>query len=323
MHQEFADTSLTRILFICHGNICRSPMAEFIMKDLVAKSGLSERYHVESAATSTEEIGSPVYPPAKRLLDRAGIDCSGKRARQVRRSDLLGFDYLVLMDGRNVRNMEKLFSEEVISGMMRLSEDGLPGPVSLLSEWSDKPDFKGNDIADPWYTRDFNLTWEEISEGCRSMLVKLEKRRKYSLLLREAKALLEGENDGICAMANISAAIQARFGFLWCGFYRVKDSQLVLGPFQGPVACTRIGYGKGVCGTAWKEERTVTVPDVELFPGHIRCSSSAVSEIVVPVRRPDGTIAAVLDIDSSSPATFGPIDEYYLPQITALLAKVI
>ena len=122
-------------------------------------------------------------------------------------------------------------------------------------------------------------------------------------------------------MANISSAIHETMGFWWTGFYRVKDGELILGPFQGPVACKHIGYGKGVCGTAWKEQKTIIVPDVEQFPGHIACSSLSRSEIVVPVFSLSGEVVAVLDIDSKDLSTFDDIDKQYLEDICKNLSK--
>ena len=146
-----------------------------------------------------------------------------------------------------------------------------------------------------------------------------EKETKYQALLQEVEALTAGETDEIANMANIAAAIHARMGFHWTGFYRVVGDELVLGPFQGPVACTRIRYGRGVCGTAWKEGRTLIVPDVEQFPGHIACSSASRSEIVVPLRH-EGCVVAVLDIDSRDLAAFDDVDAACLERIAALLA---
>lgn len=144
------------------------------------------------------------------------------------------------------------------------------------------------------------------------------KEERYKLLFAEAEAMLRDESDEIAAMANLAAMIDQTFGFWWTGFYRVLGEELVLGPFQGPVACTRIGYGRGVCGTAWREEQTIIVEDVEKFPGHIACSSLSRSEIVVPVWR-DNTICAVLDIDSEHLATFDSTDREWLEKIVALL----
>ena len=146
------------------------------------------------------------------------------------------------------------------------------------------------------------------------------KEQKYELLHKQIAALVNGESDTIANMANVAAMIHATFGFWWTGFYRVVGEELVLGPFQGPLACSRIRYGRGVCGTAWKEGATQVVPDVELFPGHIACSSLSRSEIVVPVWS-DEEIVAVLDIDSEHLATFDEVDKVWLERIVALLYK--
>ena len=146
------------------------------------------------------------------------------------------------------------------------------------------------------------------------------KEAKYDLLLRQVVATIEGEEDIIARMANIAAMIHHTFGFWWTGFYRVVGDELVLGPFQGPMACSRIAYGRGVCGTAWAEQSTQLVPDVELFEGHIACSSLSRSEIVVPVRK-DGKIIAVLDIDSERVATFDDVDRVWLEQIADALVR--
>ena len=145
-----------------------------------------------------------------------------------------------------------------------------------------------------------------------------EKECKYQELLQEVEALTAGETDEIANMANIAAAIHAKMGFHWTGFYRVCGDVLVLGPFQGPVACTRIAFGRGVCGTAWKEARTLIVPDVDQFPGHIACSALSRSEIVVPILRA-GAVVAELDIDSAELDTFDAVDEHYL---TVLLTSL-
>ena len=147
----------------------------------------------------------------------------------------------------------------------------------------------------------------------------MEKTEKYRLLERQVAALLEGETDVIAKMANIAAVLHGTFGFWWTGFYRVAGDELVLGPFQGPVACMHIPFGKGVCGTAWKRNETVVVPDVEQFPGHIACSSASRSEIVVPVHGPDGAVTAVLDIDSDRLATFDEEDKVWLERIVTHL----
>ncbi|MBQ6175589.1 MAG: GAF domain-containing protein [Bacteroidales bacterium] len=147
----------------------------------------------------------------------------------------------------------------------------------------------------------------------------MEKTEKYRLLERQVAALLEGETDLIAKMANVAAVLHETFGFWWTGFYRVAGDELVLGPFQGPVACMHIPFGKGVCGTAWKRNETVVVPDVEQFPGHIACSSASRSEIVVPVHGPEGAVTAVLDIDSDRLATFDEEDKVWLEKIVTWL----
>lgn len=141
-----------------------------------------------------------------------------------------------------------------------------------------------------------------------------DKETLYKELLPQAKSLLEGETDEVACMANLAALLHRAFGFWWTGFYRVVGDELVLGPFQGPVACIHIPYGRGVCGTAWKRNETVVVPDVEEFPGHIACSSESRSEIVVPVRR-QGQVVAVLDIDSKELAAFDDTDREFLETI--------
>lgn len=141
---------------------------------------------------------------------------------------------------------------------------------------------------------------------------------KYDLLLRQAEALFQDEPDMIARMANVSAMLHDTFCFWWTGFYRVQGNELVLGPFQGPLACTRIKYGRGVCGTAWKEGVTQVVPDVDLFPGHIACSSESKSEIVVPIYK-EGQVIAVLDIDSEYLATFDATDQHYLERLAGIL----
>ena len=143
----------------------------------------------------------------------------------------------------------------------------------------------------------------------------MNKVEKYQLLQQQIKALSAGETDQVAVMANVAAAIHLEMGFWWTGFYRVQNDELVLGPFQGPVACMHIGYGKGVCGTSWKQGETIVVPDVEQFPGHIACSSESRSEIVVPVRSAEGEIIAVLDIDSKDLATFDEVDKQWLEEI--------
>lgn len=144
------------------------------------------------------------------------------------------------------------------------------------------------------------------------------KEGKYGLLYKQIQALVDGESDTIANMANVAAMIHHTFGFWWTGFYRVIDGELVLGPFQGPLACSRIAYGRGVCGTAWKERTTQVVPDVEKFPGHIACSSASKSEIVVPLIK-EGEVTAVLDIDSEHLATFDDTDRHWLEKITEII----
>lgn len=144
------------------------------------------------------------------------------------------------------------------------------------------------------------------------------KQEQYEALLPQIKGLLSGEPDLIANLANISAALHEQFGWLWVGFYIVKEDELVLGPFQGPVACTRIRKGKGVCGTSWEKETTLIVPDVEKFPGHIACSSKSKSEIVVPLIR-NGKVIAVLDVDSEALNDFDATDQQYLEQILNLI----
>ena len=146
-----------RILFVCHGNICRSPMAEFVMKDLVEKAGLAQQFLIESAATSTEEIGNSVYPPARRKLAEHGISCQGKTARQMTRLDYGRYDLLIGMDSWNIRNMR------AISG-------GDPeGKIRMLMDYTNRP----GDVADPWYTGDFEATWRDVLEGCEALLSQL------------------------------------------------------------------------------------------------------------------------------------------------------
>lgn len=143
----------------------------------------------------------------------------------------------------------------------------------------------------------------------------MSKEEKYQELVANVKAIIEGETDMIAIMSNIAAEIHQTMKFWWTGFYRVKDGELILGPFQGPIACMHIAYGRGVCGTAWKKEKTIIVPDVEQFPGHIACSSQSRSEIVVPVFDKDNKVIAVLDIDSEHLSTFDETDQKYLEEI--------
>ena len=146
---------MVKILFVCHGNICRSPMGEFILKDLVEKAGLADRFHIESAATSTEEIGNPVYPPARRKLAQHGIDCAGKTARQLTAADYGRFDLLLGMDRANIRNMTRICGGDP------------QGKIHLLMEYAGQP---GREVADPWYTGDFDATWDDVLAGCQGLL---------------------------------------------------------------------------------------------------------------------------------------------------------
>lgn len=146
------------------------------------------------------------------------------------------------------------------------------------------------------------------------------KEEKYQSLLPQLEALISGEDDLVANLANISSALREVFGFFWVGFYLVKDEQLVLGPFQGTVACTRIKFGKGVCGTSWKERRTILVANVDEFPGHIACSSSSKSEIVVPIIE-ENRVVGVLDIDSDLLDDFDLTDQHYLEKVAQLIVK--
>ena len=148
---------MTKILFLCHGNICRSPMAEFVMKDLVTKAGLEAAFQIASAATSAEELGNPVYPPARRILAQHGISCAGKTARQLTRADYHRYDLLIGMDGANLRNMQRLFGGDP------------DGKISLLLDHAGVR----RDVADPWYTGDFQATWDDVTTGCTALLEEL------------------------------------------------------------------------------------------------------------------------------------------------------
>lgn len=148
-----------------------------------------------------------------------------------------------------------------------------------------------------------------------------DKAEKYDTLVPQVEALVEGEEDIIANLSNIAAALKQTFDFFWVGFYIVKGGELVLGPFQGPIACTRISRGKGVCGTAWKKAQTIIVPDVDKFPRHIACSSDARSEIVVPIIK-NGTVAMVLDVDSDQLDSFDSTDEAFLSRIAAIIEKL-
>ena len=148
---------MKKILFICHGNICRSPMAEFVMKRLVAEAGLEAQFEIASAATSTEEIGNPVYPPARRKLAEHGIACAGKTARQITRADYKHYDYIIAMDHNNLRNLRRLLGDDT------------DGKISLLMDYTSRH----GDVADPWYTGDFEATWRDVIEGCTDLLERI------------------------------------------------------------------------------------------------------------------------------------------------------
>ncbi len=148
---------MIKILFVCHGNICRSPMAEFVMKDMVKKKGIADMFEIASAATSTEALGEPVYPPARKKLNEEGLNCNGKISRQMTKDDYGYYDYIVAMDRYNLRNM------------VRFVGDDPEGKVSLLLDYTDFP----GDVADPWYTGDFEQTWEDVNNGCEGLLKKL------------------------------------------------------------------------------------------------------------------------------------------------------
>lgn len=152
-------------------------------------------------------------------------------------------------------------------------------------------------------------------------ILKGSKVEQYENLLPQIKALISVEGDVVAHMANITAALQQQFQWFWIGFYRVVENNLLVGPFQGPVACVRIAKGKGVCGQAWQQARTIIVPDVNQFPGHIACNSASRSEIVVPIIK-NAAVIGVLDVDSSDLNTFDDTDAHYLAQITSLLAAV-
>ena len=189
---------MTKILFVCHGNICRSPMAEFVMRDMAEKAGLSDQFLIESAATSAEELGNPVYPPVRRLLAQHGIDCTGKTARRLVRADLDRFDWLIGMDEENLRGMRRILLAPDAAGNVSVAQNAgktirstsrrdasgadIPGAggkggaspggaqkLCLLLDFTDHP----RSVADPWYTRDFETTWRDVNEGCRGLLLAL------------------------------------------------------------------------------------------------------------------------------------------------------
>jgi GAF domain-containing protein len=152
------------------------------------------------------------------------------------------------------------------------------------------------------------------------IISKGNKQERYLTIIPQIEGLLEGETDLVANLANVAAALKQQFDWLWVGFYMLKNDELVLGPFQGPVACTRIKKGRGVCGSAWEQMKTIIVPDVEKFPGHIACSSLSKSEIVVPIFS-DGNFICVLDVDSELPDDFDEIDEKYLMKIISFLER--
>ena len=151
---------MTRILFVCLGNICRSPMAEFVMKDLVRQEGLAWKYEIASAATGSEELGNPVYPPARRKLAEHGLSCAGKTARCLTKADYGEYDLLIGMDRMNLKNMQRLYGGDP------------EGKIHLLMDYADRP----GEVADPWYTGDFEETWQDVCEGCRGLLKLLERK---------------------------------------------------------------------------------------------------------------------------------------------------
>ncbi len=150
----------------------------------------------------------------------------------------------------------------------------------------------------------------------------VNKKERYQILLPQIKALVEGEPDRIANLSNIAAALKQAMNFFWVGFYLVKENQLVLGPFQGPIACTRIDFGKGVCGTSWKEKKTILVPDVEKFPGHIACNSASKSEIVLPAFK-NNEVALVLDVDSDTLNDFNSTDQLALEELMRIIENFL
>lgn len=151
----------------------------------------------------------------------------------------------------------------------------------------------------------------------------MEKNKTYQLLVKQVESLIEGESNTVGQLANVASLLHEAMGWWWTGFYLISDGELQLGPFQGPVACYRIKRGRGVCGTAWDEDRTIVVPDVEQFPGHIACSSLSRSEIVVPLHDSHGKVVGVLDIDSKDLATFDQIDAQWLEEIARVITRCV
>ncbi len=174
-----SNNKIHKILFVCHGNICRSPMAEFVMKHIVRQAGLVDKFEIASAATSTEEIGNDVYPPVKQILYQEGIPCRGHHARQITEDDYCHFDYIVVMDSMNIRNLQRLLGSDIVkvSDSVHTSEnsgeaneaDNSTCKVTRLLDHTPTP----GDIADPWYTRDFALTYRQVTEGCKALLDKM------------------------------------------------------------------------------------------------------------------------------------------------------
>lgn len=150
---------MKRILFVCHGNICRSPMAEFVMRNIIEKQGLQNKFEIASAATSTEEIGNPIYPPVKKLLEKNGISCIGKTARQLKKEDYQKYDFIIGMDNANFRNIKRICGNDT------------QNKVYLLMDFTNNK----KEVADPWYTRNFELTWNDVNEGCNGLLEYLKK----------------------------------------------------------------------------------------------------------------------------------------------------
>ncbi len=150
---------MIKILFVCHGNICRSPMAEFVMKDLITKKKIAHKYEIASCATSTEELGNPVYPPARRILAQHGLSCNGKTARQITKADYSYYDYIIAMDRLNLKNLSRIIGEDY------------ENKVSLLMDYTNTP----GDVADPWWTGDFEKTWQDILKGCTALLNEINK----------------------------------------------------------------------------------------------------------------------------------------------------
>ncbi len=226
--------------------------------------------------------------------------------------------------------LEKGLDEEIVDALRLLTRDKSTDYYDYVQRIIDS----GNPIALAVKRNDLthNLArgragghWKQVQKHEKALQMlnnNINKEEKYRLLTEQINALVEGETDGVAVMANVCAAIQETMGFFWTGFYRVVKDELILGPFQGPVACMHIPFGRGVCGTAWERRKTIVVPDVEQFPGHIACSSLSRSEIVVPVFSKKDEVIAVLDIDSKELATFDDTDRQYLEAICAILSDL-